>query len=62
MANRRVVRWKQREATRGVKAVQAAGLEVDRVEMSPDGKITVYQAKNPQAKSSDADDIIARLK
>jgi hypothetical protein len=62
MANRRPVRWKQREATRGVKAVQAAGLEIDRVEMSPDGKITVYPAKNPQAKSSDADDIIARLK
>ena len=46
MANRRAVRWRQREATRGVRAVQAAGLEVERVEMSPDGKITIYPARS----------------
>ncbi len=49
MANRRAVRWRQREATRGVRAVQAAGLEVERVEMSPDGKITIYPARSPRS-------------
>ena len=36
------VRWREREATRAVRALKAAGLEVGRLELSPDGKINVY--------------------
>ncbi len=42
------VRWKQSEAIRAVRAAEAAGQHVDRVECCPDGKIIVHTSKNPQ--------------
>ena len=42
VGNRKPVRWRETEAKRAVRAMQAAGLEVGRLELSPDGKINVY--------------------
>jgi hypothetical protein len=41
MAYKRALLWKQKEASRAVRAAQAAGLTVERLEISPDGKISV---------------------
>jgi hypothetical protein len=37
--------FRQQDATRAVRAVRAAGLEVQRVEIDKDGKITVVPGK-----------------
>ena len=63
MTVKSIVRFRQREASRVVKAVEKAGLTVERVELSPDGKIAVYPGKHALAASKiDADEILARLK
>jgi hypothetical protein len=36
-----------------VKAAQAAGLEIERVEMSPDGKISIYPARGSPREAPD---------
>jgi|GraSoiStandDraft_47_1057283.scaffolds.fasta_scaffold424421_2 hypothetical protein len=59
MAYKRTLIWKQKEASRGIRAVKAEGLTVVRLEISPDGKISIVTAE-PEKK--DADEIIARLK
>lgn len=46
-ANRKPVRWREREATRAVRAAEAAGLNVAAIECCPDGKIIVHTSKNP---------------
>lgn len=35
------LKFRQREITRGIKAMKAAGLEVERVEIDRDGKIII---------------------
>jgi hypothetical protein len=64
MAQRGNVRWRQREATRVIKALAAAGQEVDRFEFGPDGKMAVFpRRRGEQAPApSETDDIVARLK
>jgi hypothetical protein len=47
MTTKSIVRWRQREATRGVKAAEAAGLVVTGIECCPDGRIIIHTAKNP---------------
>ena len=39
--------FRQTDVTRAVKAVQAAGIEVGRVEIDKDGKIVVLAGKQP---------------
>lgn len=43
----------QTTITRAVKAVQAAGVVVGRVEVQPDGKVVVYTAAEDAPKSDD---------
>jgi hypothetical protein len=41
------VRFRQREATRAVRAAEDAGLQVHSIECCPDGRIIVHTAKTP---------------
>ena len=46
------VRWREREAARALRAAKLAGVEVERIEMSADGKISIYPKgakEEPQA-------------
>lgn len=45
MTAKNTVRFRQREATRAVRAAEAAGLTVTGVECCPDGKIIVHTAR-----------------
>ena len=36
------VRWREREAAPALRAAKLAGVEVERIEMSTDGKISIY--------------------
>jgi hypothetical protein len=57
--NKRAVRWKQSEATRAVKAAEAAGMRVERIECCPDGKIIVIAAKGPEvAQANEWDEVL----
>ncbi len=47
-------RFTQAEVTRAIKAAQSAGLVVSRLEIEPDGKITVFTVPDQQP-SSDAE-------
>jgi hypothetical protein len=47
--------FKQHDVTRAVRAVQAAGVEVARVEVDKDGKIVVIAGKPQQQPQSPAD-------
>jgi hypothetical protein len=38
-------KFKQRDVARAIRAVQAAGLEVGRVDIAPDGTITIRPGK-----------------
>ena len=64
MPTRGPVRFRQREASRGARALEQAGLTVERLEISPDGEISIYASKRPaeQSQESEADEIIAKLK
>jgi hypothetical protein len=44
---RRPSRFKERDVTRAAKAVQAAGLAIDRVEIAKDGTIVVVPRQTP---------------
>ena len=61
---RRASRFRAREIARALRAVQAAGGAVDRVEIDPDGKIVVYLVgigdDNPKLNSADA--VLEKLK
>jgi hypothetical protein len=46
MATKTAVRWRQREATRAVRAAEEAGLAVTGIECCPDGRIIVHTAKD----------------
>jgi hypothetical protein len=62
--NRRAVRFRQVEASRAIRAVEAAGLQVGSVECCPDGKIIVH-TKNPQEatpQENEWDEAIAKKK
>jgi hypothetical protein len=48
------VRWRQREASRAVRAAEDAGLTVERIEVSTDGKISVYAARRPKEDAAPA--------
>jgi hypothetical protein len=50
MAYKRTLIWKQKEASRGIRAVKAEGLTVVRLEISPDGKISIVTAE-PEKKT-----------
>jgi hypothetical protein len=39
------LRFRQKDVVRAVKAVKAAGIEVGRIEISPDGTITIRPGK-----------------
>lgn len=45
--------FRERDVTRAVKAVTKAGVQVDRVEIGPDGKIIVAAARPDGGKSDD---------
>jgi hypothetical protein len=47
--NKRAVRWKQVEASRAIRATEAAGLRVDSVECRTDGTIIVHTTKDMPA-------------
>ena len=48
MTTKSVVRWRQREATRAVRAAEEAGLVVTGIECCPDGRIIVHTPKDRQ--------------
>ena len=58
------VRWRQREATRAIKALEAAGLEAERLEFQTDGKMVIVPRKRGEQspEPSDADKIVERLR
>ena len=45
---------RQSQITRAVKAVQAAGISVDRVEVAPDGTVKVYSGAGEIVDDDDA--------
>lgn len=47
MTVKSVVRFRQREASRTVRAAEQAGLTVERIELFPDGKLSFYTARRP---------------
>jgi hypothetical protein len=55
-------RWRQREASRAIRAVEQAGLKVRAVEVTPDGTIRVLPSHGSEPEKNDADEIIARLR
>jgi len=52
MATKTAVRWRQREATRAVRAAEEAGLAVTGIECCPDGRIIVHTAKDAKTRLS----------
>jgi hypothetical protein len=60
---RRASRFNQREVSRALKAAQAAGLAVDRVEIDTDGKIVVHLGSGGDSpKRNTADAVLEKLK
>jgi hypothetical protein len=56
-------KFRQREITRALKAARAAGLAVDRVEITSDGKIVVHVGSGDDLKHTNTADIVMeRLK
>ena len=53
------VRFRQREVTRAVKALEAAGLKLGRVEMTRDGDVNLYP-KGPNEAPEASDSGIAK--
>jgi hypothetical protein len=49
---RGVCHFRQADVTKAVKAVVAAGREVQRVEIDPDGKIVVFACGSPPASTN----------
>jgi hypothetical protein len=45
-------KFRQRDLTRAVRAVQAAGIEIGRVEIAPDGTITIRPGKPDESTGS----------
>ncbi|HEY8007983.1 MAG TPA: hypothetical protein VIE66_14560 [Methylocella sp.] len=63
MSQRNEGRFKQREVTRTIKAIEAAGRVVDHVEITKDGaRITIRQDGSEPKDPASADEIIKRLK
>ena len=58
--NRNPNRWKQSEATRAVKAMAAAGLKIERVEIATNGHISLFPANGQKAKTNEWDAGIAK--
>jgi hypothetical protein len=59
------VRFREREASRAIRAAEKAGLKVGRVEVSADGRFSLVISRDNQEaapEKNDADEIIARLK
>ena len=56
-------KFRQREITRSIKAAEAAGKKVDRVEIETDGKIVVHLGTGCDSpkKISDADALLEQL-
>jgi hypothetical protein len=55
-------RWKQRDATRALRAARAAGIEA-RVDIAPDGKISIIPLIGPQEppkKTNEWDDVLGK--
>jgi Tfp pilus assembly PilM family ATPase len=48
MTTRGPVRWRQREASRAIRAAEQAGLRVGVVEIAPDGTIRVLTQQDKQ--------------
>ena len=46
MANRRPCVFRQRDVTKAVRAVAAAGMQIDRVEVDKTGKIVIVTGKD----------------
>jgi hypothetical protein len=54
---RRECKFRQREITRTIRAARAAGVDVDRIEIDPDGKIVAHLGSggdNPKRNTADA--------
>jgi hypothetical protein len=59
------VRFREREASRAIRAAQKAGLRVDRIDVSAEGRLSLVTSHAKQGDApeiNDADEIIARLK
>jgi hypothetical protein len=59
------VRFREREASRAIRAALKAGLRIDRVEVSADGRLGLVTSRDKQEAAppgNDADEIIARLR
>jgi hypothetical protein len=59
------VRFREREASRAVRAAEKAGLTVERIEVSADGRLSLVTSHGRQEAAppeNDADEIIARLR
>jgi hypothetical protein len=59
------VRFREREASRVIRAAQKAGLRVEKIEVSADGRISFLTSRDNQEAAppeTDADEIIARLR
>jgi hypothetical protein len=48
--------FKQRDVTKAVKAVAAAGMEIDRVEVGRDGRIVIFTAKSSESSDGPANE------
>jgi hypothetical protein len=56
--SRRPCTFKQRDVTRAVKAIVAAGVQIERVEVSKDGKIVIVTAKPSESIVEDCPDYL----
>jgi hypothetical protein len=56
--SRRPCTFKQRDVTKAVKAIVAAGVQIERVEVSKDGKIVIVTAKPRESIVEDGPDYL----
>ncbi len=63
MMARRACKFRQREITRTIRAARAAGVNVDRIEIDPDGKIVAHIGSGgDDPKRNTADAVLEKLK
>jgi hypothetical protein len=57
-------KFRQREITRTIRAARAAGAEIDRVEIEPDGRIVIHFANGAgeAGRLNSADAVLQKLK
>jgi hypothetical protein len=53
---RRPCVFKQRDVTKALRAVAAAGMEIDRVEVGRDGKIVIFTAQSSESSDGAANE------